>query len=307
MRKSLTLSLLIVTIAATNTFAAEAVRLTGVVTDAATRKPIPNAVVTARATEGKTFKQDFKVKKDGTYAIFLITGTIPYEFTYSAPGYRSFSETTKLKIGEPNTRDIPLSPTQQSEVSVPAAEIAIDPATAAYNEGASLANQRKDTEAIAKFEEAVAAKPDLIAGWQALAKVYNRTKQYPKAINAANKALEFDSDDTDMNAVLYDAYVATGDKAKAAELKRKLPANAGSLFNDAARAINSSKDAEAEPLLKQAISVDEKFAAAHYELGMLYVRTGKNADARAHLEKYLELDPSGKDAPTAKEMLNYVK
>jgi regulator of sirC expression with transglutaminase-like and TPR domain len=40
---------------------------------------------------------------------------------------------------------------------------------------------------------------------------------------------------------------------------------------------------------------------------MIYVRTQKNADARTNLHKYLELEPTGKDAATAKEMLNYVK
>ena len=94
---------------------------------------------------------------------------------------------------------------------------------------------------------------------------------------------------------------------KAAEAKKKMPANAGALFNDAAKLINSGKDADAEALLKQAIVADEKFAPAYYELGMIYVRAGKNADARTNLQKYLELEPDGKDAATAKEMLNYVK
>ena len=40
---------------------------------------------------------------------------------------------------------------------------------------------------------------------------------------------------------------------------------------------------------------------------MLYVRAGKNAEAREALTKYLEIEPTGKDAPTAKEMLKYVK
>jgi hypothetical protein len=40
---------------------------------------------------------------------------------------------------------------------------------------------------------------------------------------------------------------------------------------------------------------------------MLDVRLGKNADAKVNLQKYIELDPNGKDAATAKEMLKYVK
>lgn len=307
MRRSLTLMVVLLAFAAT-VFAVGQARITGKVIDAVTKKPIENAEITVKAVEGKTFNEKFKGKKDGGYAIFLLDGTLRYEFTFSAPGYKPYVETMKLNLGEPNVREITLAPaTAVTAASIPASEIKIDPAVAAFNEGASLANAGKDAEAVAKFEEAVKVKPDLTAGWQALARVSVRTKNFDRAIEAANKALEADSEDTDMLAVLYEAYNGKGDKVKAAEFKKRLPANAGSLFNDAARAINAGKDNEAEPLLKQAIAADANFAPAYYELGMLYVRTGKNADARQALTKYLELDPNGKDAPTAKEMLNYVK
>lgn len=305
MRRSIMLALAVVALAA-NAFAIGEARITGKVLDAVTKKPVANAVITVVATEGKTFKQDYKVKADGTYAIFLLDGTLHYKFTYAAPGYRSVEDVMKLKLGEPNVRDVELA-SGTDTATVPAAEIKVDPAVVAYNEGAELANQGKDAEALAKFETAVAAKPDLTAGWQALAKIALRTKNYPRAIEAANKALVADPDEVDMYSVLYESYKATGDNAKAAEARKKIPANAAGLFNDAAKAINSGKDADAEPLLKQAIAADDKFAPAYYELGMLYVRSGKNADAKTNLQKYIELDPTGKDAPTAKEMLKYVK
>lgn len=306
MRRTLILSIAVLAFAA-NAFAIGEARITGKIIDAVTKKPIENAKVTVVATEGKTFKQDYPVKKDGTYAIFLLDGTLHYKFTYSAPGYAQYEEVMKLKLGEPNSKDVALAPGGGATATVPASQIKIDPAVAAYNEGAELANQGKDAEALAKFEEAVAAKPDLAAGWQAIAKVSLRAKSYPRAIEAANKALTFDSDEPDMYGVLYESYNATGDKTKAAEAKKHMPANAASLFNDAAKAINSGKDGDAEPLLKQAIAADDKFASAYYELGMLYVRGGKNAEAKTNLQKYLELDPNGKDAATAKEMLKYVK
>lgn len=305
MRRSIMLALAVAALAS-NAFAIGEARLTGKVLDAVTKKPVANVVITVVATEGKTFKQDYKVKPDGTYAIFLLDGTLHYKFTYAAPGYQSYESVMKLKLGEPNVRDVELS-SGTASATVPASQIKIDPAVLAYNEGAELANQGKDAEALAKFEAAVAAKPDLTAGWQALAKIALRTKNYPRAIEAANKALVADPDEVDMYGVLYESYKATGDNAKAAEARKKMPANAAGLFNDAAKAINSGKDADAEPLLKQAIAADEKFASAYYELGMLYVRSGKNADARTNLQKYLDLDPTGKDAPTAKEMLKYVK
>jgi tetratricopeptide (TPR) repeat protein len=309
MKKTVAMSLLVIAAVAANAFAGAEARLTGKVTDAVTKKPITNATVLLVSTGGRNFKQDSKVDKDGTYRALVIDGTLIYKVTFSAPGYQSYEESMKLKIGDVTTKDVVLTPANAvaAAAAVPAAEAKPDPAVTAYNAGAQLFNEQKYPEAVAKFEEAVAAKPDLIAGWEALARADIANKAWAKAIVAANKALAIAPDETDMYAVLYTAYVATGDKEKAAEVKKKLPANAASLFNDAAKLINSGKDADAEPFLRQAITADDKFAPAYYELGMLYVRSGKNADAKTNLQKYLELDPTGKDAATAKEMLKYVK
>jgi len=307
MRRSLALSAILSLFVTASAFAIGEARMTGKIVDAATKKPIPDAMVHVEAVEGKTVKHDFKAKKDGSYTVFLLDGTLRYKVTYSAPGYVPFEDTMKLKLGEPNLRDIEL----QSEIAAASVNVPMeakgDPAVEAYNDGAALANNGDYPGAIAKFEEAVAAKPDLTAAWMALAKISAKASQWPKAIDAAKKALEVDDEDTDMWTVLYQAYTASGDKANALIAEKKLPANATALFNQAARLINSGKDAEAETVLKQAVAVDEQYGTAWYELGMVYVRTGKNADARAAFNKYLELEPNGKDAATAKEMLSYIK
>jgi tetratricopeptide (TPR) repeat protein len=305
MRRTFALSVLALLVVAGNAFAIGEGRVQGKITDAATHKPIPFAVITIDATSGHTVHNEYKADKDGVYRFLVLDATIPYKFTFKAPGYADVEQTIKISIGDPTIRDVTMVPgSSASAKAVPAKQ---NPAVLAYNEGAELANAGKDSEAIAKIEEAVTAKPDLTAGYEALAKLYIRTKNYDKAIDRANKALEIDSDNQDMFGVLSDAYTAKGDKAKAAEYRKKLPADAASMFNEAAHLINGGKDAEAEPLLKGAIAANDKFAPAYYELGMLYVRLQKNADAKTNLQKYLELEPNGKDAPTAKEMLNYVK
>jgi Flp pilus assembly protein TadD len=303
MRRYLAVSLLLLLAAAGNAFAGMEARMHGKVVDMSTKQPISGATIKIEAVEKKTVKQGTTSKADGTYAIFVIDGTVKYKFTVSAAGYTPYEETVKMSIGETNRRDWELMKVGAAPVVAPKA----DPAVEAYNEGAALANAGDVAGAIKKFEEAVAAKPDMLAGWTALAKMQLRQKNYPKAIEAAGKVLEIDDSDADMLTVQYQAYTAQGDKANAAKIESKLPKNAGSLFNEAAKLINAGKDADAETLLQQAIATDEKFAQAHYELGMIYVRSGKSAEAKAALMKYLELDPNGKDAATAKEMMNYLK
>jgi tetratricopeptide (TPR) repeat protein len=313
MRRSLTLSLIVSLFVTANLFAVGEARMTGKVLDAATKAPIENAVIKLEAVSGKTVKLEEKARKGGAFTIFVLDGTLSYKFTVTAPGYDGYEETIKMKLGETNVREFLLYKTGSSPGATPApgqpaaAKAKPDPAVEAYNAGAALSNSGDTAGAMAKFQEAVTLKPDLTAGWMALAKVAVKEKKYQVAVDAAKKALEIDDEDPDMWLALNQAYTALGDKANAAIAEKKMPANPSKLFNEAARLINEGKDGEAETQLKRAIAVDEKFALAHYELGMVYVRAGKSAEAKASLSKYLELDPKGKDAPTAKEMLSYLQ
>src|SRR5438874_10682791 len=168
MRKTLALCAVVMLALAANAFAGAEGRLVGKVRDTLTKQPIKDATVHVSATEQRKFEEDYKVDKDGTFKIFLVDATIRYRMTFSAPGYDNYEETMKLTIGDTTNKDIFLHPA--AAAAAPKAEAKADPVVAAYNEGAELFNQGKVPEAIAKFEEAVKAKPELIAGWQALAR-----------------------------------------------------------------------------------------------------------------------------------------
>ncbi len=307
MRRTLTLSLIMSLFVTANLFAVGEARMAGKILDAATKQPLPEGLIKIEATEGKTVKLESKAKKDGSFAVFVLDGTLRYKFVVTAPGYVPYEEVLKMALGQTTNRDFLLiKEGGAAPGTAPAAGPATDPAVEAYNAGAVLSNSGDSAAALVKFEEAVTLKPTLTAGWMALARMAVKEKKYDKAIDAAKKALEIDDEDVDMWTVLHQAYTATGDKANAAIAEKKLPANASKLFNEAARLINEGKDAEAETSLKRAVAVDEKFAVAWYELGMVYARAGKSAEAKEALNKYLALEPTGKDAPTAKEMISYL-
>lgn len=307
MRRTLALTLLALMVVAGNAFAVGEGRIQGKIIDATTKKPIVGATIKFESTGGRNVKQEYKSDKNGEYRFLILDATLTYNFTWSADGYQPVQEKIKLKIGEMATRDVAMTPLAVAQAAAAPQQAKADPAVLAYNDGAAFANEGKNAEAIAKMEEAVSLKAEFTSAYQALARLYARTKNHAKAIDAANKALAISGDDPDMFVLLADEYAANGQKDKAAEYRKKAPADANSLFNEAARLINEGKDNQAEPLLQQAIAANDKMAVAYYELGMLYVRSSKNADAKTNLQKYLELDPNGKEAATAKEMLKYVK
>lgn len=311
MRRNLALATILLLAFASSAFALGESRITGKVLDAS-GKPLEGVTITITAVSGKNVKQVSKTNKKGQFAAFLLDGTLRYKFSYSKEGFITFEEEMKLKlVPEKNERTINLNvvgsaPAGSAPIAGEPAKPA-DPSIGLFNEGVSFANAGKVEEAIAKIEEAITVRPDLAAGYGVLTKLYGRKANWKKAIERGTKALEFDPTDAAVLTILAEAYEKTGDKTKAGEFRKKAPANPVILFNDAARLINAGKDSEAEPLLKQAISLDDKFAAGHYELGMLYARATKNKEAKLHLTKYLELEPKGKDAPLAKQMLEYVQ
>lgn len=309
MRKSIALGMLICALAAGNLFAVGEARITGKVIGP-DGKALDDVSIKVRATEAKTFEETYKTDKNGRYTIFLLDGTIHYEFTFTKEGFAPYVEVMKLKLlPEKNNREITLNKGGQPAIGgglAPTAATA-DPAVIAYNEGAALANEGNVAEAIAKLEEAIAIKNDLTAGYMALAKLYVRSENWTKAIEAANKVLEISSDEPDMFSILAQAYDKAGNPVKAKEYREKAPANPQSLFNQAVPLINQGNDAAAEPLLRRAVEADDTFAAGHYELGMVYVRMGNTVEAKKHLERYVALEPNGKDVALAKEMLKYVQ
>src|SRR5215211_4519502 len=139
MRRTSALSLIVLALAATNAFAIGEARMSGKILDAATKQPIEGAVMSADATGERTVHQRFPAKKDGTYTVFLLHGTMKYTFTASAPGYEPYSETMKLTLGETNKKDFLLAKTGTGGTTTTTTSVEFkekaDPAVDAYNAG----------------------------------------------------------------------------------------------------------------------------------------------------------------------------
>ena len=79
------------------------------------------------------------------------------------------------------------------------------------------------------------------------------------------------------------------------------------LYNKGVEAWNKKKAKDAEEFFTKAVTAKPEFAMAHFQLGMVSLNLKKNDAAKEHLKKYVELDPKGAEAETAKEILSMLK
>jgi tetratricopeptide (TPR) repeat protein len=148
--------------------------------------------------------------------------------------------------------------------------------------------------------------------WANLGRSYDAKKDYPNAIAAWKKAIDYKPTESNYYVNLSLAQISAGqiDESrasiqKAAELN---PANAGmAYYNLGVTLINRNQSADAIEPFKKAIELDPKYANAYYQLGLTLIGMNQMAEAQGYLTKYLELSPTGQDAETAKALIEATK
>src|SRR5262249_12857225 len=161
-----------------------------------------------------------------------------------------------------------------------------------------------------KFLEAVKKNPDLPAAWKALSVMAYERGDWAKTLQYGKQAVDLDPS-PNMYSMLADAASKSGDKKTAAEYQARFaeanPDTPEVLYNPSVEAYNKTKMKDAEEALTKAVSARPDYALAYFWLGMAEINLKKNPAAKGHFQKYLELDPKGSEAETAKEMLSVLK
>ncbi|MGH9399180.1 MAG: tetratricopeptide repeat protein [Thermoanaerobaculia bacterium] len=287
-------------------------RLTGKVLDSA-GNPLEGATVTVTTKNIASFKITLKTDKRGIYATIIGDATIPYHLRFEKEGYVPFEGDKKIGVGEAAGLDATLTKVSEAEAAARAAAppSANELAAGTYNEGVDLLNAGNRTAAEAKFLEAVKTSPDLPAVWKALTYIAYDRKDWPKTVEYGLKATDLDLSLTNLYGMMAEAAQASGDKKGAAEYLAKYaeanPDTPEMLYNKGVEAYNHNKMKEAEEALGKAVAARPEYALAHFWLGMASINVKKNAAAREHFQKYLELEPKGSEAETAREMLSVLK
>ena len=290
-------------------------RLLGTVTDTA-GAPLDGVTITVTTPSLGTFKLTNKTDAKGKYSMVLNDCTMPYHVAFEKEGFVSAGEDKKIPINDQGILDMKLKKPTEMKPAPGAAAAAPAPsgneqAVAAFNAGVDAMNGGDKATAEAKFQEAVKKNPDLPAGWQALATMAYEKKDYAKALEYGEKAVDLDPTLTNLYPMLADSAKATGDKKAAADwTARNAEANPDSpeiLYNKGIDAYNKGKMKDAEALLTKTVEAKPDFANAQFYLGMAAFNLNHKAAAKEHLAKYLELEPNGKEAGTVKEILPLLK
>jgi len=180
-----------------------------------------------------------------------------------------------------------------------------------YNQGSNALNSGDYDTAELMFVSALEKKADLVSAMGGLARVYSHRGDHVRAVEYAEKVAAEGEDLENMNQILYAGYDALGMDDKAETALKALQASdmgkAGkNMFNKAADLFNSGQIPEAQVELEKLLVADPNHPEANYMLGICYAGSDP-AKAKVQFEKFLSLAPDHADAPTAREMLQYLE
>ena len=177
-----------------------------------------------------------------------------------------------------------------------------------HNEAVELEKAGNNEAAFAKFQEALKVDPNLQASLIGVATTGFEIGKYEEAATAAETVLKLDPGNENALRLRYNAALKLGDKDRLfdalvglAKVQPDVAVNG--LMNLAFEAYDAGDMPTAKTRFQKVLEVDPNRPLIHYYLALVDVNQGDLADARIHLERFVELAPDSKEAATAREML----
>lgn len=277
-------------------------RLAGTVHDE-NGNPVAGAKLTVTSSNSKDVNETVTTDESGAFGVDVPNARWGYAIHVEHAGF------SPSQIDVPTAASpVPISITLHPPFGVPTPPPPkVDPGIQAYNDGVELIQKGDRAGAEKKFDEAVAAKPDLTAAWKVVSQLAYERKDYAKALAAGKKTLELDPKDNDLYGILMDSAQKTGDTATAADYKKKfVEANADNPevnYNAGVESYTAGDYNAAAASFQKAIDLKADMANAYFWLGMADYNLKKYPEARTNYQKYLQLAPQGDQADNAKKML----
>lgn len=189
-------------------------------------------------------------------------------------------------------------------------ESAAGQAKVAIERGNALLNEGKYAEARTAYQEGMAKLEDKTlhpAILRAVADTYYRENRVDQAIEALKQALALAPDDVDTLRLITTILVGAGREAEAQTYIARLPQGAtldpNTLLNLGIKSFNEGKMDQALAQFDRVVKENPSLADAYYYRALAYLNQDKKAEAKADLQKLLEIDPNNRYAKDAREML----
>jgi len=193
--------------------------------------------------------------------------------------------------------------------SHPGPELARDVAVSLYNEAADELREKHVEDAAADLKRAIEVDRTLEPAYGGLANVYLTKKDYPAALDVADRWVAAAPQSLSALQLRYKVLSELKDpraqQAKAAMDSAK--GDASNPLNHGIELYNGNRIPEATKVFESVLQADPKSARAHYMLGLCYTNTGDLARAKEHLETFLQLAPNDPEAQSARQMLAELK
>lgn len=298
-------------------------RLSGVVTDP-NGKAIAGAKITLswQKTGNSGGPPPITTNAKGKWVAGGLAGG-PWNIDIEAPGFlpRAMSANiSELERLQPEMKiTLEPKPEEKPQEAAPAQEaimvggVEISPEIAKAIETANaFMQEQKWAEAAVEYEKAVAALPANMQLKAALSRAYYGAGDKKKAI--ANLQLVYDADTGNVlyatllaDMLLEDGQLDAGQKILAALPPGSL-SDPNTIINLGIRFVNNNKPQEAFKYFNEAVGVAPDLAAAYYYRGIANLQLKKMKEAKADLQKVIEIAPPGSsEANDAKELLAQMK
>ena len=300
-------------------------RLAGMVVDKNTGTPVKGATVKLRIQKGVHGGPDVKTDNNGRWAVLGIAPG-PWNVDIEAPGYVTTQGTVSLAEGErlpPRKVELEPQPVQQMSTAAPAApaapaqeEVKIGGQTVskeiagAVEAGNAAVAAKNFKDAVAAYEKASAGLPGFMPVRFALARAYYGAGDLKKAVTTMADVYN-NEPANNQNALLYaNMLLEDGQLDKGKEIVDRLPAdaaNATALTNIGIVLMNKKQPGPARAYFTKVIESNPKDADGYYYRGLALLQVGKAKEAKADLEKVVELAPASDQAKEAREYLKSIK
>jgi tetratricopeptide (TPR) repeat protein len=192
-----------------------------------------------------------------------------------------------------------------ARITEPAARAQLAPPI--YNAGVERTRQEDLDGAIEMFQMAAELDPSFAQAHQNVAAIEFNRQAYALALVALDKLLAAKPDSVEGLRMRFFSYRSLSDPRQKDALVAylaKAPATAGAeVASMAADDFEAGNADAARTTLEMLVGAQPKLPEAHYHLGLVCASQGRNAEAKEHLQHFLDLAPSHPEAEAAKAMM----